>query len=67
MVPCDQHKAALVRPYRAFGYVWMLICLDCPGYDHQMGEERPSDRLILCVTACTHIMIARGSHTRVPG
>ena len=48
MVPYDKAEAALVRRYCASECVRMLICLDCPGYDHQMGEERSSDRLILC-------------------
>ena len=60
MVPYDQPEAALVRRYPAFECVRMLICFGCPGYDHPMGEERSSDRLILSIAACTHIMIARG-------
>ena len=42
MVPYDQPGAALVRCFRDFECVQMLICLDCPRY-----EERLPDGMVL--------------------
>ena len=61
MVPYDQPEAALVRTYHSFDCVKMLTCLDCPGYDHQMGGERSSDRLILCPVPYTYSVIPKYS------
>ena len=47
MVPYDRPGAALVRCFRDFECVQMLICPDCPGYDHPMGEERFPDGMVL--------------------
>ena len=49
MVPYDQPEAALVSHSCPSECTRMSTYSNCPGYDYPVGEEHPSDGLILCI------------------